>query len=401
MKKSKNKNTSYYYNVISTNNHAQIIHDACKICWDQPPETEREKQLQYIEKRVKTGHESVLEHSNIIMYFIINKNTSQYDSLVEILPLFKYLNISEVIRDNEIHILLGGSIRAYKNMFRECKDLKNIIIRSIEENLYVSSDKEYYSDFIESGIMQEKLFNNTFDWIPCNPITPIDDKIHITNMDNYDTIYNELKDIFSIDDILNVCSITILFKNMSRTATHQLVRHRNAITQESQRYVDYSEASFTSPDTLKDQYKDKLYDITIGGETYNLSLSSLGNMLMRIYPQLRKQEVEKEDARAFLPSNVQCTKLYMTFTFKSLIKFLELRTDLSTQIEIRQYTNIIYDQFIKKIESWDIGDIYKYLLPKYVLTECNYSYDDIDEILEEIILEDIEPDKPKVNTDHE
>jgi thymidylate synthase ThyX len=46
---------------------------------------------------------------------------------------------------------------------------------------------------------------------------------------------------------------------------------------------------------------------------------------------------EKEDARAFLPSNVQCKRLYMTFTINSLNKFLELRTDPHAQTEIRSY----------------------------------------------------------------
>lgn len=386
MSKNKINNKGFYYNIIDVNNHVQLVHDACKICWDQPAETDRQKQLEYIKKRIMIGHESILEHSNIIMYFTIQKETTAYDSFLEVMSLFKYLNISEVVDDDIIHLLIGGSIRAYKNIFRECKDLKNIIIRAIEETLYISSDKEYYTDLIDAGIMQERLFNNTFDWVPCNPMAPCREMIHIRNIDNYANVYNALKSVFSVDDILNVCSITILFKNMSRTATHQLVRHRNAITQESQRYVDYSNAGFTVPYGID---HDRIFNIKLGNESYGLTISELGDMLMKVYPQLREQGLFKEEARAFLPSNVQCKNLYMTFTFKSLIKFLDLRTDKSSQLEIREYANVIYEQFVEKTHSWNLGNIYKYLLPKYSLTENEYSYDNIDEVLEEIVYEEI------------
>ena len=67
----------------------------------------------------------------------------------------------------------------------------------------------------------------------------------------------------------------------------------------------------------------------------------IGDKLMSIYPLLLSQGVKKEDARAFLPSNVNCGRLYMTFTISSLIKFLELRTDKHAQLEIRKYALVI------------------------------------------------------------
>ena len=139
--------------------------------------------------------------------------------------------------------------------------------------------------------------------------------------------------------------VTIVFKNISRTATHQLVRHRNAITQESQRYVNYSDASFTIP--LKDYDKNKLYSVKIGDIINNGSLDTIADDLMSVYPQLMQAGLKKEEARAFLPSNVNCGKLYMTFTVFSLLKFLELRTDPHAQYEIRQYAQTIKEKFDK------------------------------------------------------
>ena len=64
-------------------------------------------------------------------------------------------------------------------------------------------------------------------------------------------------------------------------------------------------------------------------------------MLDSAKKSLIAQGLNKEDARAFLPSNVQCNKLYMTFTLSSLYDFLILRTDKHAQAEIRSYANDI------------------------------------------------------------
>ena len=79
---------------------------------------------------------------------------------------------------------------------------------------------------------------------------------------------------------------------------------------------------------------DKMFDIA---DEYKLPFDEIGDKLISIYSSLLSQGVKKEDARAFLPSNVNCGRLYMTFTISSLIKFLELRTDKHAQLEIRKY----------------------------------------------------------------
>ena len=139
---------------------------------------------------------------------------------------------------------------------------------------------------------------------------------------------------FSTDIIERVLAVTVVFYNMSRTATHQLVRHRNAITQESQRYVSADDASFTIP---VNEYNDKKFSVSLFGKTETVTLTELANELMGIYSQLKSQGLKKEEARSFLPSNVNCGRLYMTFSMDNLIKFLDLRTDPHAQYEIRQY----------------------------------------------------------------
>lgn len=146
---------------------------------------------------------------------------------------------------------------------------------------------------------------------------------------------------FNRNVIYNILPITVVFYNMSRTATHQLVRHRNAITQESQRYVNAKNASFTIP--VPDYTDDKKYTVEIFGNKVTAPLTVLATGLTKVYDQLIRQGLKKEEARAFLPANINCGRLYMTFTLFSLIAFLNLRTDSHAQYEIRKYAEAVLD----------------------------------------------------------
>jgi hypothetical protein len=128
-------------------------------------------------------------------------------------------------------------------------------------------------------------------------------------------------------------AIPILFKNLSRISTHQLVRHRNAITQESMRYVDASPNGFEVPvfEGMKERYEIELF-----GNKVNIPLDILAEEMMKVYNQLKNQGMKMEDARYFLISGVKCKRVYMTFTPFSLNKFIELRTDPHAAEEIRR-----------------------------------------------------------------
>ena len=137
---------------------------------------------------------------------------------------------------------------------------------------------------------------------------------------------------------------------MSRIITQQLCRHRNAITQESQRYVDYSNSCFNPPYIFKPGKYDPDYKYTIkfGGSSFKMTLDELGEYMTNIYGMLtsdKNHPLMKEDARAYLPGNTQCRKIYMTFTYASLIKFLELRESKAAQAEIRMYAQNIGSWF--------------------------------------------------------
>ena len=206
--------------------------------------------------------------------------------------------------------------------------------------------------------------------------------IFLERLNNALLTYGETKKIFNKRDVYDFLSVTVLFKNMSRTCTHQLVRHRNAITQESQRYVNYSGASFASPDRFTDRYDSNTkYKFEFGGNKYSMTLADIGKAEIGIYKDLTnkslneeegiKQALLKEDARAFLPSNVECGKIFMTFTFSSLFMFFILRVDTAAQAEIRTFASSLYDWCKSHNEFINEPIRPKYAIDEYIAEDIN------------------------------
>lgn len=73
----------------------------------------------------------------------------------------------------------------------------------------------------------------------------------------------------------------------------------------------------------------------------------------RTYEQLLNSGVAREMARMVLPVS-QYTQFYWTVNARSLMNFLQLRTDSHAQYEIREYANIIAGIFSEKMPwTWE------------------------------------------------
>lgn len=369
--------------LIGMNNAIPICAEACSCCWDKVPPEDYAGKAEYIAKRSRIGHTSVLEHSNYVIY--INADMQYSDDIMTLLSWNHYLYTKLMKSDDgtEWHLIIGGSFRAYADLYREADDLNNPILKAITGNLYTYGNSAAFEDICKLGLLDKTMFKNIEPDENCclltdENVTEIEsDLFKLVGVDEvsklYTNLYNANKEAASMVttyDLIKFCTISVLFKDMSRTGTHQLVRHRNAITQESQRYVDYSKSCFNSPDMFKPEKYDAnhKYKIRFGPSAQmNLTLSEIGQAICDIYGMLYNPAVAgngnallKEDARAFLPSNVQCKKLYMTFTYKSFFKFLNLREDKAAQAEIRKYAIALGDVFRErtKFNTKEIMDLY-------------------------------------------
>lgn len=391
---------------IHTNDHLNIVHRAARICVGAGPLEDYDKMTKHVEKVIGSGHESVLEHSNVIMY--IELPNKYIEDLLEASTVMKYLNFKTVKQDGFIGVLIGGSIRGYKHIFKNIKNMNNEFIKYIKEELYISTDSVYYADLIEAGIFDPTQFkfqpyattklgeDNVLD---VDALIEFEEEKHcnfsILNCDDIEEIYKRVQPFgFTIDDLLDMCTISIRFDMVSRAISQQMTRHRDAISQESQRYVDYSDVKFVDPTQFKNKYDmQHKYSIEVMGVQYNLTTEEIAEMMMHVYPQLREQGLDKEDARGFQVFNA-ATKLIMTFTFRYFIHFLSVRVDKAAQSEVRILALNLEAAFISRTSHVLGENIYKYLLPKYVVAEADYDYSSIDESIgdAEEVVEEVKED---------
>ncbi len=112
--------------------------------------------------------------------------------------------------------------------------------------------------------------------------------------------------------------------NISRTCSHQLVRHRLAsFTQTSQRYVNSNNFEYIIPESIKND-----------GRTLEIFLNTI-ETINNAYNNLCQLEIKKEDARFILPEAC-ATELVMTANFREWRHIIKLRIDKSAQWEIRK-----------------------------------------------------------------
>lgn len=346
------------------------IYEACTCCYDNTKELDYMQKKEYLEKRINAGHESILEHGRLALMITNIHDTTNIADVMGY-EYSKWLEFyTTQLEDESYNMIVNGSIRAYKHFINHITEDTyefNPIVKSIVSILLENTPKELwgnmfkikdflsthnfidvepdetYIDVKKAGIVYDNIFIRDIPDIQLNKKDAT--KSVIIGCDSikyYDLLIDDIMSNGFVPDIAeNIFVTTIVFLNMSRTATHQLVRHRNAITQESQRYVNASDASFTIPVPNCN----KTFNITLFGNTVNTSLSKLATELINIYGQLFSQGLKKEEARGFLPSNVNCGRLYMTFTLSSLDAFIKLRTNPHAQYEIRKYAETIKDVF--------------------------------------------------------
>lgn len=413
---------------IFTNNNLTQIYQAAKVCVRGKLMEEEEYQKKTIANSVGRGHESLLEHTNLICLLSIDKKDIKYDDLFDIFEVCKYLNIRKYDYRNKFIIIIAGSIRGYKHIFRNIKSLENYYLQYIKDFLYSVSLKIYYKDFIEANIMDESKFTNFVgekrsiiidydgiaDVVAKHKIESSNDKIEYLWYDNITDITDQIIEatggfIVPFYDILDFCTIGIKFNHISRTASHQLVRHRNAISQESQRYVKYLNARFIDPELEDAIAKDKINMDT----TISKKLEEVSKYCLEVYNELvdptGKYKAKKENARAILPSNIETT-LIMTFTYKNLIKAIDLRTDISAQSEIRNIFNSIKQDLDIFIGCEDIISLVEEISKDYYYAKGSYEpyrieksydtngvFDDISETIGEIEITEIDKKEAEEN----
>lgn len=384
------------YQIIDINPNVYLCNKAARLSVGKEELDTEQGRLNHIQGLVNRGHESVLEHSNVISlitipYFLYDDkqnsykliNTKRtYSSIMEILANCRYLQ-TVISKNNEyIHILIGGSIRGYLNAIRE-SDTDADIIKVLKEIVYHSIHKEFLITLIKDGLLDESecvyvspvrlVEINKDDELEADTI-PLDDPPTIPGKhadlvfaQDFKSIYNKVHEYgFDIFDVLKVTTITFLYHNISRAIGNQLVRHRVGITQESQRYVlqeNDKSTNFINP------IQAHLDDPSSGKYATHQEMDQIRSYLDKrnpftVYNYLINHGIAKEDARMWLPLGVS-TKIIMTFTYKQFMKFLDLRLANSAQHEIRV---LALECASHMNNNFDLSSKLSLLLKKYAIT---------------------------------
>ena len=141
--------------------------------------------------------------------------------------------------------------------------------------------------------------------------------------------------------VLEFASFTVRIDGVSRSCTHQLVRHRLASFVElSQRYtkIDTDEDWYVIPPEVKASDRASV--------DYEIAMAECADR----YNNLLKTGIKPEDARYVLPQSTK-TSVTMRMNARELKHFLSLRLDKVAQWEIRELANRIESELMG-IEGW-------------------------------------------------
>ncbi len=140
--------------------------------------------------------------------------------------------------------------------------------------------------------------------------------------------------------VLEHANYSLLLEGVSRSLTHELVRHRAgfAYSQLSQRYVDESEANFVVPPAMLGD------DALVGAWQAQIDAAQaayvalVGELMTRyqwVADRVHRRKMAREAARGVLPNSTE-TKIVVTGNARAWRTMLELRSSEGAELEIRR-----------------------------------------------------------------
>jgi thymidylate synthase (FAD) len=140
--------------------------------------------------------------------------------------------------------------------------------------------------------------------------------------------------------VLEHANYSLLLEGVSRSLTHELVRHRAgfAYSQLSQRYVDESQAAFVVPPAvagnaaLETAWREQ---IESAQKTYVALVEKLMEQYGWVADKVHRRKMAREAARGVLPNSTE-TKIVVTGNARAWRTMLELRSSEGAEMEIRR-----------------------------------------------------------------
>ena len=132
---------------------------------------------------------------------------------------------------------------------------------------------------------------------------------------------------------------SFLITGVSRSFTHELIRHRHfSYSQLSQRYVDESESDFVEPDVIAaDPELHRVWADAVDAtrRAYDQLVAGLEGKFGHVPEKTLRRKLARQAARSVLPNATE-TKIFVTGNARALRHFIELRGSEHADVEIRK-----------------------------------------------------------------
>lgn len=167
--------------------------------------------------------------------------------------------------------------------------------------------------------------------------------------------------------VLEHANYSLLLEGVSRSLTHELVRHRAgfAYSQLSQRYVDESVADFVVPpaiigdEALEARWRAQMEDAQ---RAYVALVEQLMERYAWVEDRVHRRKMAREAARGVLPNSTE-TKIVVTSNVRAWRTMLELRAGEGAELEIRRLAVAVIrifkaevPAFFSDFEVYEAGD---------------------------------------------
>lgn len=329
----------------------QLVEMAGRTCYRSEAKISADSASGFVSRIVARGHESVIEHSNVV--FSLEDATA--DLLFLVLRSNRFLTC--VPAGNTYY--LAGNIRMFKDLVRTLRNQMNQadesgaeLLRKLVEQFY-NLPQAFFTDFVEAGWMKAEGFAEKEAAEPIVPKViyqePSGQVVELLHLDSP----NVLPEWLSLADreLLTTCTVRI---TTSRDSSLQEVRHRPAAySQESQRYVDLqNRLEYIHPAEIP---QDVAFPVDLSGipalsssflrgtgegETVSLSFADMIYFTKACYTALRQAGFSPEVARGILP-NATKTTIVVTRSLAQWRHYLALRGDRAAQRPIRERAHAI------------------------------------------------------------
>jgi thymidylate synthase (FAD) len=132
---------------------------------------------------------------------------------------------------------------------------------------------------------------------------------------------------------------SFLFTGVSRSFTHELIRHRHfSYSQLSQRYVDESDSDYVEPDVIAGDpalHATWCEAVNAARSGYDRLVAGLEAKFTDVADKTLRRKMARQAARSVLPNATE-TKIFVTANARALRHFIELRGSEHAEVEIRK-----------------------------------------------------------------